>query len=195
MAPGVQGWKWPGPRAPWKGWDCCLWVPGHHGPLPVHGLSVGSPSPCWEPVLGSHCTGRWEQRPPTGQSPLGRGLEETGLSGCPGLLDGGGEAQVAPPSWLRGTRGPASYSARPTAPATCLPEAAWPPGRGGQLQWAQESGVARGQRLVPGGGRLSSLGLGHLQPSVTSVGEKSLPWSHGPGAGVPPTCHWSSGTG
>lgn len=106
-----------------------------------------------------------------------------------------GEAQVAPPSWLRGTQGPASYSARLTAPATCLPEAAWPPGRGGQLRWAQGSGVARGRRLVPGGGRLSSLGLGHLQPSFTSVGEKSLPWSHGPGARVPPTCHWSSGTG
>lgn len=86
-----------GPRCPgeevartWKRWDCCLWVPGHHAPLPVHGLSVGSPSPCWEPVLGSLCMGRWEQRPPTGQSPLGRGLEEMGLSGCPGLLDGGG---------------------------------------------------------------------------------------------------------
>ena len=98
--------------------------PGDHGPLWIYGLSnrrllprlgSGSGEPCQatqSPAWGGGSSGQ-----PTGQSPLSRGSEEMGLSGCPGPP--GRER----PRW-RCQAGCRGRGARLAALAACLPMAA-----------------------------------------------------------------------
>ena len=183
-------------RAPLGGVGVLLWVPGHHGPLAAHGLGVGGPCRCWGQVLGSpawltsslhrelgaaatHRTAHWAEAQERWTSVGVRAPwtvwgkpRQHHLAGCRGP----GAQPLLLPAWW--------HHIYPWLPGlvAAVGRFSGPSGRG------QLEARIRHQEVV---GFLPS----QLRASSTSLRDKSLPWSHGPGARVPPTCHWSFGTG